>query len=409
MPTELSSLQANRILPALPPDELSRIADDLELITLPAGRTLYKPGDTPQFAYFPVNCVVSMICTTEDGSTSAVAVTGRDGMLDISLVLGGNTAICKVVVQCEGQAYRLRAEALCWELDQGGNLRRLALGYIEALLAQIAQNVLCNRYHSVEQQLCRWLLLNIDLASGNQLNATQETIANLLGVRREGVTEAARKLKAASLIRYGRGQITVMDRAGLEARVCECYKVVKTEYERLFTNVTAPRRLRPAPAPQGQQTQARLSQMQELQMHQLELEMDNRALRQAYEEADALREKYADIYDFAPVAYFSVDAAGIILQINLAGAILLGLKRSEMTCARFSDSIEPSSLPRFMAFFNAVISGRSRQTCEVTLLATHQRPEAFVKIEAIADDSGTEYRMVVVDITEQIRKARARA
>ena len=429
MPTEAHALQLNRVLASLPADEFSRLADDLELVSFPVGKTLYEPGDSLLFAHFPTTCVFSLVSTSEDGSTVEVAMTGKDGMVGIPLVLGGETTNYKVVVQCAGEAYRLRAEVLCWEIDQGVGLHRLALGYTQALLTQIAQNVLCNRHHSVDQQLCRWLLFSLDLIPGNQLDVTQEMISNLLGVRREGVTEAAGKLQAAGLIHYRRGHITVIDRAGLEARVCECYGAVKLEYERLFAMTAASlarHRVRPNPSTLRQRAEARLRQAQaaapdaapptpwdtahlvhELQVHQIELEMHNEELQHAYQEAEALREKYADIYDFAPVAYFSLDAQGVILQVNLAGAILLGIKRSQMGRFRFAASVEPAFVPQFTAFLDAVLQSQTRQACEIPLMATSQRPAALVRIEAITDDDGRECRMVVIDITGAARHAGA--
>jgi CRP-like cAMP-binding protein len=182
MPTEAGAgPQRNRILAALPADEFSRLADDLERVSFPVGATLYTSGESLAFAYFPTTCIFSLIATAEDGSTIEVAMTGRNGMVGIALVLGGETTHYRIVVQCAGDAYRVRAEVLCWELDQGGSLRRLALTYTQALLAQIAQNVLCNRLHSIDQQLCRWLLSSLDMRSGTEFDITQEAIANLLG------------------------------------------------------------------------------------------------------------------------------------------------------------------------------------------------------------------------------------
>jgi len=410
--------QRNRVLAALPADEFSRLADDLELVSFPVGATLYTSGESLAFAYFPTTCIFSLIAAAEDGSTIEVAMTGHNGMVGIALVLGGETTHYRIVVQCAGEAYRVRAEVLCWELDQGGSLRRLALTYTQALLAQVAQNVLCNRLHSVDQQLCRWLLFSLDMRTGNEFDITQEAIANLLGVRREGITEAAGRLQAAGLIHYRRGHVTVDDRAGLEAQSCECYRVVRAEHQRLFalTGATLARhRARPNPATLRQRAEARLKQAQsltlgvsmdlarllhELQVHQVELEMHNEELQYAYEEADSLRERYADIYDFAPVAYFTLDPQGVILQVNLAGAILLGIRRSQMARCRFAASVEPTSLPGFTAFFEAVLSGKPCQSCDITLMATHQRPPLRVRIEASVDERGKECRMVVMNLAE---------
>ncbi|MBT9498651.1 MAG: Crp/Fnr family transcriptional regulator, partial [Zoogloea sp.] len=200
MPSSIpDSPRQNRILAALSPEEYARLADDLELVSLPEGQTLFESGDSLVFVYFPTTCIFSLISTTENGSSAELAMTGNDGLVGIPLVLGGETTNYKVIVQSAGSAYRLRAEVMCWELDQGGSLRRLALCYTQALMTQMAQSVVCNRHHSVDQQLCRWLLLSLDQMSGNQLHVTQEGISNMLGVRREAVTEAAGKLQAAGL------------------------------------------------------------------------------------------------------------------------------------------------------------------------------------------------------------------
>jgi len=413
------SPKLNRILAALPPGEFARLENDLELVELPLGKILYEAGDTLAFVYFPTTCIVSLVFATENGSSAELAMTGNDGLVGIPLVLGGETTTHKVVVQGAGGAYRLRAEVIGWELDQGGNLLRLCLSYAQALMTQMAQSVVCNRHHSVDQQLCRWLLLSLDQLSGNQIDMTQELIAGMLGVRREAVTEAAGKLQAAGLIQYRRGHITVCDRPGLEARVCECYGVVKSEYDRLFRLLppVLPRnRARPNPATLRQRAEARLQQAQtatpaagwdserllhELQVHQVELEMHNEELRHAYSEADALREKYADIYDFAPVGYFTLDAQGVILQLNLAGAIMLGIKRSRYGRYRFPAAIKLEDQEVFQAFMDDVLDNKCRRSCEIALLPTEQRPAAWVRIEAVPDESNRECRMVVIDITAE--------
>jgi CRP-like cAMP-binding protein len=406
----------NRILAALPAAERARLEDDLELVTLPIGHVLFEPGDILDFVYFPTTCIVSLVFTTEDGSSAELAMTGSDGLIGIPLVLGGRTTTYKAVVQSEGAAFRLRAAVMGWELDQHGNLLRLCLCFTQALLTQMAQSVVCNRHHSVDQQLCRWILLSLDRLPGNQLDMTQELIANMLGVRREAVTEAAGKLQAAGLIHYRRGHITVTDRPGLEARVCECYRVVRAEYDRLFhlPPVTLPTdRARPNPATLRRRAEARVQQappphpgaqweaerlVHELQVHQIELELTNEELRHAYDEADALRQKYADIYDFAPLAYFTLDAQGVIVQLNLAGAILLGLQRSNTRPYRFAAFVEPEFLPVFNRFHEEVLQGKCTRKCELGLSATDRRPRTRVSIQAVADESGRECRMVVIDI-----------
>lgn len=417
--TLIHNPRQNRILAALPAKEYARLVDDLELVIFPPGDVLYQSGDSLAFVYFPTTCIVSLTFSTENGSSTELAMTGNDGLVGIPLVLGGETTTYTVAVQCGGGAYRLRAEVMRWELDQGGSLLRLSLGYSQALMTQMAQSVVCNRHHTVDQQLCRWLLLSLDLLPGNQLDVTQELIARMLGVRREAVTEAAGKLQTAGLIQYRRGHITVTDRPGLEARACECYGVVKSEYDRLFHLMPATQsrhRARPNPATLRKRAEARLKQAQpimpgapwdaerllhELQVHQIELELHNEELREAYDEADSLRKQCADIYDFAPVGYFTLDALGVILNVNLAGAILLGIKRSEHGRHRFAASVKREFLPVFNRFLEEVLDAKCKKKCEVVLMANGQRPEAIVRIEAVADETGRECRMVVSDITAE--------
>lgn len=408
----------NRILAALPVGEFARVQDGLELVYLELGQLLYDCGDTLEYVYFPVTCIVSLIFTTQNGSSAELAMTGRDGLVGIPLVLGGDTTTHRMLVQGAGAAYRLKADVVRWELDQGGCFQHLALRYIQALMTQMAQSVVCNRHHSVDQQLCRWLLLSLDQLPDNQLKMTQELIANMLGVRREAVTEAAGKLQAANLIRYSRGVINVIDRPGLEARVCECYAIVKAEYARLFLipeGVGTKRRARPILANLRKRAEARLQNtaqvipqtqwdtsqlIHELQVHQIELEMHNEELRQAYDEADALRVRYADIYDFSPVGYFTLDALGVILDLNLAGAILLGIKYSQKSRSRlrFANYVIPEDQAAFNQFVEDVLHAKSKKSCLIGLVANHLRPQMAVKIEAVPDENELECRMVVMEV-----------
>lgn len=415
----------NRILAALPVTAYARLESDLAIVELTAGQIIYGAGDDVDYVYFPMTSIVSLISSTENGSSSELAMTGYDGLVGIPLVLGGATTTHKVVVQTAGTAGRLRAEVFSWELNQGGELQRLCLCYAQALMTQMAQSVVCNRHHSLDQQLCRWLLQSLDQIPGNSLNVTQELIASMLGVRREGVTQAAGKLQAAGLIQYQRGHITVTDRPALEARACECYGIVRSEYDRLFKRSPASfpkNRSRPNPLTVRQRAEARFQQtapvatntdweaarlLHELQVHQIELEMHNEELRNSYAEADELREKYADIYDFAPVGYFTLNAQGVIVQLNLAGAILLGIKRSQNMRHRFAAAINPEYLPLFQRFFDDVLSNKSKKSCEMLLLPTSHNPESFVKIQAVPDESGEECRMVVMDITAEKLAERA--
>ena len=231
------SPRQNHLLAALPGSDYERLASHLELMPMALADVLYEPGYKLPYVYFPTTSIVSLLYVMEDGASAEIAVVGNEGMLGISLFMGGDTTPSRAVVQSAGHGYRLKAELLKGEFDRFGPTMHLLLRYTQALLTQMAQTAVCNRHHSVDQQLCRWLLLSLDRLSGNELSMTQELIANMLGVRREGVTEAAGKLQDAGLIRYRRGHITVIDRPALEARSCECYQVVKTECDRLLSYV----------------------------------------------------------------------------------------------------------------------------------------------------------------------------
>jgi CRP-like cAMP-binding protein len=233
-PRALNSPKSNRLLAALPDEDYEPLAPFLEPVRLPLGAALYESGGAQGYVYFPTSSIVSLIYVLEDGSSAEIAVTGCEGLVGIALFMGGETTPSRAVVQSAGDGYRLRAAVLKRRFGAGGPLQLLLLRFTQALITQMTQTAVCNRHHSVDQQLCRWLLLSLDRLPASELVMTQELIANMLGVRREGVTEAAGKLQAAGLIEYRRGRIKVLDRAGLEARVCECYAVVKTEYDRLL-------------------------------------------------------------------------------------------------------------------------------------------------------------------------------
>ena len=224
----------NHILAALPAADYARVLPDLELVAMPLGWAMYESGGHMSYLYFPTTSLVSLLYVMEDGASAEIAIIGNCGLVGISLFMGGETTPSRAVVQSAGHGYRLKASVLKREFALGGNFQHLALRFTQALITQMAQTAVCNRYHALDQQLCRWLLLSLDRLPGDELVMTQELIANMLGVRREGVTEAAQKLQAAGLIHYSRGHIKVLDRAKLETRVCECYAVVKKEYDRLL-------------------------------------------------------------------------------------------------------------------------------------------------------------------------------
>jgi CRP-like cAMP-binding protein len=225
---------ANRLLAALPAEERGALAPFLERIPLSLGDALYEPAARQQYVYFPADSIVSKLHVLESGASAEIAVIGNEGVVGVSLFLGGERMPSRAVVQSSGFGYRVEASVIRKEFERGGALQHLLLRYTQALMSQMAQTAVCNRHHTVDQQLCRWLLLSLDRLRSNRLNMTQELIANMLGVRRVGVTEAASRLQAAGLINYQRGHIQVLDRRKLEKRVCECYAVVCREYDRLL-------------------------------------------------------------------------------------------------------------------------------------------------------------------------------
>ena len=226
--------RTNRLIAALPDADWQRWQSHLEPIELPLGLVLYESGITIAHVYFPTTAIVSLLYVMEDGASAEIAVAGNEGLVGISLFMGGESTTSRAVVQSAGRGFRLKASVLKSEFNRAGPVMHLLLRYTQALITQMAQTAVCNRHHSLDQQLCRWLLLSLDRLQGNELVMTQELIANMLGVRREGVTEAALNLQRLGLIRYARGHITVLDRKGLEERTCECYSVVKREYDRLL-------------------------------------------------------------------------------------------------------------------------------------------------------------------------------
>jgi len=227
-------LRRNHLLAALSAGALERVRPHLRLVAMPLGKVLYEPGDLLSHVYFPTDCIVSLLYVLTDGSSAEISVVGNEGVIGIALFMGGETTPSRALVQSGGHAYELHGQLLKNDFHRDGAMQLLLLRYTQALITQMAQTAVCNRHHSVDQQLCRWLLLSLDRLSGNRLTMTQELIANMLGVRREGVTEAAGKLQKLGVIKYQRGQITVMDRPRLEQLCCECYAVVRKESDRLL-------------------------------------------------------------------------------------------------------------------------------------------------------------------------------
>lgn len=237
--TMIPDPRLNRLLAVLPEDAWRRLEPLLEPVDMPLGQVLCESGSALKHAYFPATSIVSLLYVMENGASAEIAMVGNEGIVGISLFMGGDSMPSRVVVQGAGRGHRLKAQALKDEFNLGGPVMHVLLRYTQALITQMAQTAVCNRHHALEQQLCRWLLLSLDRLDSNELLMTQELIANMLGVRREGVTEAALRLQKLGLISYARGRILVLDRGGLEARTCECYAVVKKEYDRLLPDIRA--------------------------------------------------------------------------------------------------------------------------------------------------------------------------
>jgi CRP-like cAMP-binding protein len=248
----LRSHEENQLLANLPAADYERLAANLELVKFPVGEMLYEPGEQLQYAYFPTTAIVSLHYLFESGATAESAGVGNEGVVGIALFMGGETTASSAVVQTGGHAFRLSGPLLKQEFNRAGSMQQLLLRYTQALMTQMAQTAVCNRHHSVEQQLCRWLLLTLDRIPSGDLIMTQELVASMLGVRREGITEAAGNLQRAGVIRYRRGHIAVLERAALEARVCECYAVVKRELIRLMSDVSCREGIGARPTPESE-------------------------------------------------------------------------------------------------------------------------------------------------------------
>lgn len=231
--------QQNGLFKYMPDLEWQRLEPHLEAADLPLGKVLYEPGTKMSHVYFPTTAIVSLLYALENGSSAEIAVVGHEGLVGISIFMGGESTSSRAVIQSAGEGYKVKRSVIMAEFNRAGPIMHLLLRYTQALITQMSQTAVCNRHHTLDQQFCRWLLLSLDRLPSNELVMTQELIANMLGVRREGVTEAALKVQKAGFIRYARGRITILDRKGLEDRTCECYQVVKTEYDRLLPTTLA--------------------------------------------------------------------------------------------------------------------------------------------------------------------------
>ncbi len=375
----VDSARQNRILAGIPLSDYTRMAEHLKPVDWVSGQVVCEPGDMLEFVYFPASCTASLVSHTQDGDSSELAMIGRDGMVGVPLALGSPSMNHRVVVQCSGQAYRMPAHVFVEELTRCNELQQLALCYVQVLIIQMSQSIVCTGHHSVIERLCYWLLTNQDALASDQLRVTHEMISNMLGVRRESVTQALGKLQSAGHVASGRGKIAILDRDGLASGVCECFSLVSEETRRLFEQV-ARMGERPAVwssadgfAPLGDGHGTRL-------------------------------QKYQDAYDFAPVGFASLDGQGQVIQTNLAGAILLDIQRSQSQLKHFLDFIVPSDQARFADFHQEVLSGKCRRHCELTLRATDHRSERVVRIDATLDDEGDECQLVLIDVTQEKRE-----
>lgn len=373
----VDSARQNRILAGIPLSHYSRMAEHLKPVEWTSGQVVCEPGDDLEFVYFPTTCTSALVSHTEDGDSSELAMIGRDGMVGMPLVLGASSMSHRVIVQCAGQAYRLPAHVFVDELSRCRELQHLALCHVQALITQMAQSIVCTAHHSVIERLCYWLLLSADALPGDQLRVTHEMIANMLGVRRESVTQALGRLQSQGLVASGRGRIEILDREGLATQVCECLAVVSSQTQRLFEraqNLSDGCALQFDPA--GAQTGA----------------------------DDARLQKYQDAYDFAPVGFVSLDAECRVQQTNLAGAIMLDIQRSQGGHADFRDMIDLVDRARFGDFHQEVLSGKCRRYCELTLMATNHRDAMVVRIDATLDEEGVECQLVLIDVTQEKRQ-----
>lgn len=372
------SARQNRILAGIPLDHYARISEHLKPVTLTAGQVICEAGESLEFVYFPTTCTTSLVSHTTNGDSSELALTGRDGMVGFSLVLGSGPMNHRAVVQCAGQAFRMPVVVFVSELARCRELQQLALSYVQSLFTQMSQSIVCIGHHSVSERLCYWLLFNQEAVCSDQLKVTHETIANMLGVRRASITQALGKLQTAGMVSSGRGQIHVLDREGLRNSVCECFSLVSAENRRLHERLACATAYVQEPPWE----------------HDLAMGSDH-----------ALLQKYQDAYDFAPVGFISLDPQGRLLQTKLTGAILLDIQRSQRTLSPLVEFMEPTDQPLFLDFLQEVLSGKCRRYCEVTLHATAHRAQMTVRVDATLDDMGEECRLVVIDVTQEKKMA----
>lgn len=405
-PSELGlSAQENMILAALLPTELDALAPHLERVTLASGQVMGQPGHAMAHVYFPLSCSVSWVSHTADGESAELALVGSDGLVGVPLVLGGLAMQHTVQVQCGGQALRMGADVFLRVLGHQARLHKLALLYAHWQMAQMAQSIVCSRHHAVSERLGHWLLSHAQVAKRSELHVTHETISQMLGVRRESVTQAAGRFQSAGCLGNSRGKITLKDPDGLRRMACECQSRSQAESQRYVQQLA---QLAQQAQPSGQGSAlpeawpvsrrvADVSPSLPPSLPPYGLSHDETGPQAA--EGDL--QKYIDAYDFAPVGFVTLDAQGKILQTNLAGAILLDIQRSQCQQQRFADFLDGDSQMTFARFHHEVLGGQCRRHCVVQLTPTAHRSALRVRIDATADEWGVENRMVLIDVSEQ--------
>lgn len=378
------SARANRILGALPMVDYMALASQLEAVDLQTGQVIEAPGAPGAHVHFPVGCAVTLVSATREGEMSELALIGREGMVGLPTLLGAPSSALQSVVLRPGLAYRLPSTAFAQALLRSSALQAMALRHVQNLMLQMAQGVVCSLHHSVLQRLSTWLLFHETVTASGQVRATHETIAHMLGVRRESITQAAGLLQGAGCISTSRGRITIHDTQGLRGHVCECFAMLEQDHLQLW-------QVHEQPLPVGSVVP---DSGDVLQHHQTD---------GAYEEAP-VPSRYADMYDFAPVGLLSVDSQGRLIEVNMSAAIQLGISRSHCHQYRFVDFLQPESRQTFEQFHREVLSGKCRRHCELGLMPGAHRPAAVVRLDATVDESGEENRMVMVDVTESHRQ-----
>lgn len=377
------SPRSNRILGALPMTDYLKLAPSLEPVQVEAGQVMQAAGVACAHAYFPVDCAVTLVSATRDGEMSELALIGREGVVGLPALLGSSSLALQSVALRPGLAYRLPASVFSQSLQSSAALQVLSLRYVQNLMLQMAQGVVCSLHHSVLQRLSSWLLFHHQVTASNEVKATHETIAHMLGVRRESITQAAGLLQNAGGISTSRGRIHIHDTVTLRAHVCECYSLMAQDHQLLWETPPQLERF----APLGVDAACENAQ-------NLADEPDHDV---SGSQGSA---RYADIYDFAPVGLLSLDAQGRLMETNMAAAIELGISRSQCRQYSFADFLQVESRQTFMQFHHEVLSGKCRRHCEVGLQPGAHRSARVVRLDAVVDESGEESRMVMVDVTE---------